>query len=135
MGVPHRSPCRLLPLGSANYRWMTAILMFFVLGLQLVNAQSTSHLQLEHRHPAAAVHDSAAGTGHQHEHDVAPDDEGREHTHKHNPGDHTHDLPLRLVGAAIEFAFMPDWLPAIPVSVRSNTLYPLERPPRRRRAA
>lgn len=134
MGVPHdRSPCRPMPLGRANYRWMTAILMFFMLGLQLVNAQSTSHLQLEHRHPAVAVHESAAGTDHQH--DVAPDDEREEHAHKHDPGDHTHDLPLRLAGANIEFALMPDWLSAIPVPVRSNTLYPLERPPKRRSAA
>lgn len=130
MGVPHYRP-----LGLANYRWMTAILMFFMLGIQLVNAQSTSHLQLEHRHPAIAINDGAADTGHQHEQDAAPDDEREEHTHKHNPGDHTHDLPLRLAGATVEFSFLPDWLPAIPVSVRSNTLYPLERPPKRRSTA
>lgn len=129
MGVPQNRP-----LGCTNCRWMTAILMFFMLGIQLVNAQSTSHLLLEHRHPAVAANESAAGTGHQHEDedDAAPEDEREGHTHKHNPGDHTHDLPLRLAGPSVEFSFMPDWLPAIPVPVRSITLYPLERPPKRR---
>ena len=119
-------------LGRPHCRSIAAIVMFFMLALQLVNAHSTSHLQLEHGHPVATAHGSAAESGHHHDHDdAAPDDGAKKHTHKHNPGDHTHDLPLRLFRAAIEFAFMPDWHPAAPLAMYSNILDPLERPPKR----
>ena len=137
MGVPHhRHPCLPAPLGRANYRVIAAVLMFFMLGLQFVNAQSTSHLQFEHAHQKAASPE-AAGHGHHHDEDLAPadDEPARKHTHKHDPGDHTHDLPLRLVLAGIAFAFLPDWRPAAPVTVDSKTLDPLERPPKSAAAA
>ncbi|RJG08398.1 hypothetical protein [Massilia cavernae] len=126
-----------MKLGCSHYRLIAAIVMFFMMGLQFANGHSTSHLQLEHRHPGVAAYESAADGGHHHDHDDVPtlDEESEKHTHKHDPGDHTHDLPLRLVRATIEFAFLPDWHPATPVSVHSNTLYPLERPPKRVSAA
>ncbi|SFV11642.1 hypothetical protein [Pseudoduganella namucuonensis] len=132
----HRGPAaRRLNIGWQSQRVIATILVFFVLGLLFVNACSTSHSQLEHRHAAAGALQGDVEPAHDHDHDhedagAAPDVSGTKHTHKHNPGDHTHDVPLRLVLASVQFTFTPDWRPAPPVPVVSHTLDPIERPPK-----
>jgi hypothetical protein len=106
--------------------------MVFVLGVQFVNVLSNSHTQVAHRHSGASGHASKVHAGHGHDRLTAKAKPARVHvhSHQHDPGDHTHDLPLRRVLAVIQFSFMPVWHPEAELPFRSVVTHPLERPPK-----
>lgn len=115
-----------------HQRLIAAILMVFVLGVQFVNLRSNSHTQVAHRH----VHDNGhvnkayADRGHDQFAAKANGLRSHAHSHQHDPGDHSHDLPLRMVLAAVQFSFIPIWHTEVALPFRSVVVHPLERPPK-----
>jgi hypothetical protein len=116
---------------SPTDRVIAAMLLIFMLGFLCVNAHSTSHGQFKHSHHPEDSHHA----GHHHDDtDAAP--ASTEHSHPHDPLDHTHDIPLRmLISNAVEPTFFRGWLPRIPHPFHSAVLIPLERPPKPRSTA
>ena len=128
-----------MKLKSSTNRLIAAMLLIFLIGFLFVNAHSSSHGQLSHRHQSdigngqhvAGNHDA----GHRHDdgHDDGPGVKpaSTEHTHPHNPLDHTHDIPLRMtMTITTEPSFFRGWLARAPLPLHTTFLIPLERPPK-----
>jgi hypothetical protein len=115
----------------AHQRLIVAILMVLVLVAQCVNALSNSHTRVAHRH-AGSGHIGKAQAVHGPGLPLANVKAARTHvhTHQHDPADHTHDLPLRQVLAAVQFSFMPTRHAEVTMPFRSAVVHPLERPPK-----
>jgi ABC-type nickel/cobalt efflux system permease component RcnA len=115
-----------------HHRLIAAILVVFVLGVQFVNALSNSHSQVTHRHADAGAQAANAHADHGHGHLAVKAKMARAHahSHQHDPSDHTHDLPLRMVLAAVQFTFVPIWHAEAALPFRSAVVHPLERPPK-----
>lgn len=120
---------------SPTDRVIAAMLLIFMLGFLCVSAHSTSHGQFKHSHHSEDSHhlgDGRQDAGHHHD----DTDAATEHSHPHDPLDHTHDIPLRMViSNAAEPTFFRGWLPRIPHPFHSAFLIPLERPPKPRSIA
>jgi hypothetical protein len=55
---------------------------------------------------------------------------GAEHSHQHDPADHSHDVPLPPSARVAAFSFSPFWEMAPLVPQGSRAPLPLERPPK-----
>ena len=73
-------------LCRATVRLILALMMISMLGLSLWGAKSGSHVLLPHTHQLDASTDDADA--------IESSELSATHLHKHNPGDHTHDIPL-----------------------------------------
>ena len=73
-------------LCRATVRLILALMMISMLGLSLWGAKSGSHVLLPHTHQRDASPDDADA--------IESSELSATHLHKHNPGDHTHDIPL-----------------------------------------
>src|SRR5450830_1481513 len=104
-----------------------------------------SHDRIPHLHAVAEAAQAALEHPHehkgQHQHQHSPDaaDAGAmpaepalasEHTHEHNPGDHTHDLGLRYTFVYVSPHSPPGWLTPSPQTPHSVTPLRLDRPPK-----
>lgn len=108
-------------------RVIAAVVLFFVFGFLFISAKSISHALVDHAQHADDSHHTQ-----QVEHDddsvLSVSDSG--HSHEHDPSDHTHDIPLRLVLASLEPTFASTWEASTPSALYSISIFPLERPPR-----
>jgi hypothetical protein len=124
-------------LKSSTNRLIAAMLLIFLIGFLSMSAHSSSHAQLRHRHFSQDKHQVSNGdhdpghhdASHHEEPDAAP--AATEHTHSHNPLDHTHDIPLRTtIAVTPPPTFFRDWIASVPLPPPSAFLRPLERPPK-----
>jgi hypothetical protein len=107
-------------------RAIVMALIVSMLGLFIWSASSSSHIIVPHVH-----HDDvAAHVSDDEPHDFSKADLAKKHTHKHNAGDHTHDIPLRPVPVRHQFTAIAESRTWYHTSFRSITPLPLERPPR-----
>jgi hypothetical protein len=109
-------------LRSSTQRLVAAMLLIFFVGFLMMSARSSSHGEISHHHQAGHTH---------HDEDPAETLGDIEHTHAHNPLDHSHDIPLHT-SIAIRPAptFFRGWLSSTPLPPHSPFLLPLERPPK-----
>lgn len=117
-----------MKFNDSNIRVVAAVVLFFVFGFLFISAKSISHELVEHaqhadgsRHTQQVEHDDDSAA-------LSVSDSG--HSHEHDPSDHTHDIPLRLVLASQEPAFVPTWEASTPFPLHSISIFPLERPPK-----
>ncbi len=104
-------------------RLIGVTLLIFFIGFLYVNSHSSSHAQLSHSHQAELDH--------HHNSDHQESGLDAEHTHPHDPLDHTHDIPLRMtVVIPVASTFFRGWLSSSPLPFHSAFLLPLERPPK-----
>lgn len=104
------------------------MVLFFLFGLLFASAKSTSHEPVTHTQHTDASHHAQVG---EHEDDsVAVHLDDAEHSHEHDPGDHTHDIPLRRTLAAVKSSFAPGWETQSSMSLYSISIFRLERPPK-----
>lgn len=150
----------MLDLTCCSRRVIAMLLLICVLGLQQSSACSTSHEQVRHSHRVdsashtADLHDGgstaandiryAGQHGHSHDdNDGGGDHDGHgthdehgghgkkfSHVHDHNPGDHTHDIPLRPTIKPVTALPPCGWQPALLAMPAVRHPLPLERPPR-----
>ena len=140
----------MLDLTCSSRRVIAMLLLICVLGLQQSSACSTSHEQVRHSHRVdsashtADLHDGgttstndisyAGHHGHSHDDDGDDDHYGHgkkfSHVHDHNPGDHTHDIPLRPTIKPVTALPPCGWQPALLAMPAVRHPLPLERPPR-----
>jgi hypothetical protein len=113
-----------------HHRLVAAILVVLVLGMQFVNVLSNSHTRVVHRHGQGKAMAGQADVGHAQGLGAAKGKGAHAHAHQHDPGDHSHDLPLRRVMAVIQFSFLPVWHTETVAPIRSALVRPLERPPK-----
>ena len=119
-----------MKFSSITYRLVAAILFFFMIGLQFVSAKSTSHeLVANRQHAGGSHHVDTDGSG-----DGAVQllfiDAVQEHSHKHDPSDHTHDIPFYLELQRVTSTFAAVWAIRSPAELYSVSPIPLERPPK-----
>jgi hypothetical protein len=108
-------------------RTIVMVLIVSMLGLFIVSASSSSHIIVPHVH-----HDDVgAHLADEDDNDHHQSGAGKKHTHKHNAGDHTHDIPLRPVGLRHAIASFPEVRTWHLAGFRSITILPPERPPKR----
>jgi hypothetical protein len=118
-------------LNSSSNRVIAAMLMFFVLGLVFVNARSTSHGQFEHHHVDGGHHISEDGKQYGDAAITASPGFHTDHSEdQHDPGDHTHDIPLRFILAVAALTVLQSWHPDRPIPFRNSLLFLFERPPK-----
>lgn len=122
-------------LNSSSNRVIAAILMFFVLGLVFVNARSTSHGQFEHHHVDGGHHAGEDGKQYGDAAITASSGIDTDHWDQHDPGDHTHDVPLRFILPVAALTFIEVWQPDRPIPFRNSLLFLFERPPKPRSPA
>jgi hypothetical protein len=114
----------------SHHRLIAAVLVVLVLGMQFVNLLSNSHTRVVHRHGHGKAVAGQAHAAHTQGLGAVKGKGAHAHAHQHDPGDHSHDLPLRRVMAAIQFSFLPVWQQDAVAPIRSALVRPLERPPK-----
>jgi ABC-type nickel/cobalt efflux system permease component RcnA len=117
---------------SPTMRLIGFVLLISFIGFLYVSSHSSSHAQLRHSHQASLHHH--LDDGHQdggHDEEAAGEGASVEHTHPHDPLDHTHDIPLRMaIAGPAAPPFFRGWLASDPPPFRSAFPIPLERPPK-----
>jgi len=106
---------------SATSRLVAAFLLFFVIGLQFVSAKSTSHELDAHTEHADGSHHADASDVESDAVLVLLSDMGQEHSHKHDPSDHTHDIPLHIAFERATSTFAAVWELSISRAVAFNS--------------
>jgi hypothetical protein len=119
-----------LPGHCTHARLIAVILMVMLLGLQFVNVLSNSHTLVVHRHAPGKEVAAKAHPAHEQVAMKAKAARPHVHVHRHDTGDHSHDLPLRRVPAALVFSFAPLRHLEVSAPIRSVVTGPLERPPK-----
>lgn len=119
-------------LNSRTMRLIGLTLLIFFIGFLAVSSHSSSHAQLRHSHQSELHHHlDSDHQGGEHDDAAAEVFASAEHTHPHDPLDHTHDIPLRMAKTiTTEPTFFRGWLARTPLPPRSAFLIPLERPPK-----
>lgn len=124
-----------MPRHCTHGRLIAVILMVMLLGLQFVNLLSNSHTLVVHRHAPGKEAAAKAHPAHQQVSVKAKAARPHVDVHRHDAGDHSHDLPLRRVPAALVFSFAPVLHLDVNAPIRSVVTGPLERPPKSTAAA
>lgn len=119
-----------MKFSSITGRLVTAILFFFVIGLQFVSAKSTSHELVAHTQHADGSHHVSADEIEDSAIPLLSSDAGQEHSHKHDPSDHTHDIPLHVELERATSTFAAIWAIQSSAQLYSVSAIPLERPPK-----
>lgn len=107
-------------------RAVAVALIVSMLSLFIWSASSSSHITVPHAHDGEV----SAHVSDEELEDFSHASHGKKHTHKHNAGDHTHDIPLRPVGPRYSLALFTESRAWHFVDFRSITHLPPERPPK-----
>jgi hypothetical protein len=121
--------CQAASLVGMSTRAIIGILLFFMLGLSIVSAKSTSHTLIEHEQHADGSH-HAPEKNHDQVDMGSPDGGETDHTHKHDPTDHTHDIPLRLLLTVNVLPLALLWESRVAAVLYPIPVFRLERPPK-----
>lgn len=120
----------IVKFSSITGRLVAVTLLFFVLGLQFVSAKSTSHELVAHTQHADGSHHVNADESEEGAVPLLFSDAGEDHSHKHDPSDHTHDIPLHLALESTTSTFTAIWVIQSPKQLYSVSTIPFERPPK-----
>ncbi|MBB5393043.1 MULTISPECIES: hypothetical protein [unclassified Herbaspirillum] len=108
-----------MKFSPSTSRLVAAFLFFFVIGLQFVSAKSRSHELDAHTEHADGNHHADTSDAESDSVLVLLSDMGQEHSHKHDPSDYIHDIPLHIALERATSTFAAIWELRSPAQLHS----------------